>query len=323
DAFERALRLRSGDPAALVGNGLALGEYFGDLVVFGTRGAQFWSVDPDFTKNQYLRSLKTSLLARRSVTGYADGDVLYLSTTGIRSLQARDSSNFAKVSDVGSPIDILLRAELDFAGADVEPIFQDHDRNVTRFLQLAKGIIHEQSGQFWLCLKEKVYVLTNYPAAKVRAWSVFDLPVTTHFNPTVGLLKGRWVGDICAIRDDLIMRNNADEVFIYGGITGSTYDRSEVEVVTPHMDMGKPSTVKRFTGIDMACYGEWQVEVSLDVNNVEWEPVAVIDGSTHRVYRVGFDLEGTHLALRLRSTTPGPAKIGQVTVLYAGGEGEK
>ena len=46
-----------------------------------------------------------------------DGDVLYLTANGIRSLRSRDSSNLAVVSDVGSPVDEEIEAAIESSTA--------------------------------------------------------------------------------------------------------------------------------------------------------------------------------------------------------------
>lgn len=308
---------------------LGLGEYFSQLAVFGTRGVQFWTVDPDFSKNQYLRAMALTCIARRSILGYGSGDLLYLSNSGVRSLQANDSSNLARVSDVGSPIDKLLRAELSAIDAETELVNSSSpEQAITDFVRVAAGVVHPDSGQAWMCLKEQVFVLSNYPSAKVLAWSTFDLPqpAQANINSTTGALKSRWVADICPIKNTLIFRNFADEVFIYGDVDGAYYDTSQMEVITPVMDMGRPGTEKMLEGIDMACFGDWRVEIAVnpddmeDLTNNYWAHVADISNSTHHLSRIPINLTGTHFALRLTSSSDFAARIGQITILYDGGE---
>lgn len=311
-------RVQSKPPGDL----LALGEYFGQLVLFGRRGAQFWQVDPTFASNQYLRSIKTPFFAPRSATPYADGDLLYLSPSGIRSLQARDSSNQAAVSDVGSPIDSLIREALARGNSEQEAVNgAGTDTLNADFYDLALGIIHEDTGHFWLCLQDKIYVLSRYPDASVRAWAVYDLPVpdADNLSVNIGTAKCQWVADMCPIQQNLIFRNFADEFYVYGGTNGDTYDASEVEVVTPHMDFGRPGNEKVFTGIDIDAFGRWEVEVSLDPDNVIWERIATIEGnSTTDRSKIPMDLSGTAIALRLKSTSEFAAVLSQIVVYYKG-----
>lgn len=301
-----------------IGNGIGLSEYYGALAVFGQSGVQFWTVDADFAGNQYERTVKTSVLSPRSITSYGDGDLLYLSKSGLRSLRARDSSNFAKVSDVGSPIDKLLQAATAFNSTNQVNVGGTTLPSAT-FDYLAIGEVLEEKGQFWLFLRDKIYVLSNYPDAGVRAWSIYDLPepelsvINSEFDEVVN----RWCADACSVNETIMFRNFADEVYLYGGTGQSNYDTSLVEVITPHMDMGRPTNEKQIYGINLACFGDWTIEVSLDVNNVQWENIGVVTNSTHRYSGiVSYEARSTHIALRLTTRDARAAKLGQVAILY-------
>jgi hypothetical protein len=188
---------------------------------------------------------------------------------------------------------------------------------------LAVAIVEEASGQLWLFLKEKVYVLSVHADAKVRAWSTFDLPTVQPANVSTlnGALKSRWCGDACAINRSIMYRNLADEVFFYGGAGAGTYDTSTVEVITPHMDMGKPGTEKTLTGFDIACTGTWTLEVSTNPNSIAWEAAGTIVNSTYSPSgRIPFETKFTHIALRLTNSVAEAAKVGQVTIYYTGGD---
>ena len=306
-----------------IGDAISLGDYFGQLAIFGRRGVQFYTVDPDFAQNQYQRTVEASCFAPRSVTGYGSGDILFLGRSGIRSLQARDSSNLAKLTDVGSPIDRLVRAELSYRGAESERLFGGSTTySNADYYNVATGIVHPDTGQFWLCLKDKVFVLSNYPAARVLAWSEFALPVPAEANKSTltGSVKSRWVADICTINDTLCFRNFADEVFIYGGASGDTYDTDEAVVETPLMDFGRPGHHKRFRGIDLVCEGEWKVEIATAAAREgrpnEWITVAEIDGSTRYPLRVPFSASGQQIAVRLTTTSAQAARVSQMAIFY-------
>lgn len=309
---------------ASIGEAISLADYFGQLAVFGRRGAQFYAVDPDFAANQYLRRIDLSLFAPRSVTGYGDGDVLFLGRDGIRSLQARDSSNLARVTDVGSPIDRLIRAELQYDAEEQEPIFSagDADQPLADFYNMATGIVHPDTGQFWLCLKDKIYVLSRFPASRVQAWSAFDLPtpLTANLSSVNGPVKSQWVADIAQINETLVFRTFADEVFVYGGDNGETYDDSPVIVETPFLDFGTPGGNKYFNGLDLVCEGLWEVEASTkpvaDYRDVQWIRVAEIDGRTRGISKVPMQMQGTQIALRLTCRSQYAARLAQIGIHF-------
>lgn len=308
-----------------IGDAIAIGEYFGQLVVFGERGMMFWQVDPDPDLDQYLRAIDGSVFGPRTITGYSDGDILYLSRSGIRSLQARDSSNQARISDVGSPIDTEIRSRLAVDPNDTDPLFDQINPPVVnnQFYDLATGIIHKDSGQAWMAVRDQIHVLSRYPSAKVLAWSSFDLPFTQKETPLAGINKANWVADWCEINDSVVLRNFADEVYVYGGPSGVEYDTSEIEVILPFMDMGRPGTQKKFTGISIACEGEWSIDYSTDhfgetVSTV-WSPVAVVTGSSRTSPKISMAGSGTQIALRLKCSEPFAAKLSEILVHYQDG----
>jgi hypothetical protein len=103
------IQLDGQDEGAITLIGLA--PYYDQLALFGRNSIQLWAMDPDPAQNQLVSTLGgTGLVAPKALSRYATGDVLYLHDSGVRSLKARDASNAAMVSDVGSPIDDELRA---------------------------------------------------------------------------------------------------------------------------------------------------------------------------------------------------------------------
>lgn len=309
-----------------IGKAIALADYYGQLAIFGERGVQFFSVDADFAQNQYQRTVSTSLLAPRSAIGFGDGDVLYLGRSGVRSLQARDSSNLARVSDVGSPIDREIRSIIE--NTESEVIFDPStgpNLDNGQFINLATAIVHTETGHMWLCIKDRVYVLSRYPSSRVLAWSSFTLPAPRPANESVvnGRLKSRWVADIAKINDTLVFRNFADEVYVYGGADGQAYDSSETVVELPFMDMGTPGTSKYFKGIDLVCEGEWDVEVALHStqfgNEPYWHKVAEIRETTRYEGRISFDMQGVQIAVRLTSRSPYAARLSQIGIFFQPG----
>lgn len=312
-----------------IGSILGFGDYFGQLAVFGTRGVQFWQVDPDFAKLQFLRTVPANCVSGRSIIGYGDGDLAFLAQDGIRSLQARDSSNIATTSDFGSPIDRLVREALSPSLSDIEEVdgLSNGEVDNARFYNLAPSVLHPETGQLWMSLKDQIYVFSHYSSASVSAWSTFDLPAVQPENVSTrnGALKSRWMADVCQFNSDVMFRNYADEVFIYGGVNGDAYDASMCEVVTPHMDMGLPGAAKMFRGVDLACQGEWTIEISVDPTQdpLVWEEIATVTNSTHRLTGlIGFEIEASHIALRLTSVSASPARLGQIALYYDQGKGK-
>ena len=99
----------------------------GRLAVFGGLSTQLWTIDADpanFALQQVLDN--TGTIAAQSVKSIGDLDVMYLDSTGIRSLRAKESTLNASVNDIGTAIDLTIRAALvsydaSLACAVVEP----------------------------------------------------------------------------------------------------------------------------------------------------------------------------------------------------------
>lgn len=304
-----------------IGDAIALGDYYGQLAIFGKRGVQFYSVDPDFAQTQYLRRVSAFLLSPKSVVEYGDGDVIFLTRSGIRSLQARDSSNFAKVTDVGSPIDALLRDALQ-TSSETEAMGQIA-RKTSDYFYLSVGAILPEAGHLWMAVRDRIYVLSRYASAKVQAWSEYILPfpAATEEYLTTSKDLGRWVADVCPIGETLMFRNFADEVFIYGGIDGDSYDDTKATIELPFIDAGRPGDNKYFTGLDLVCRGTWLIEACTVAKGGEtpspWVTVAQVTDSTRgNDGRIPFEMQGTQIAFRLTTADVRAAKVAQLGVFY-------
>ena len=306
---------------ASIGDAISLGEYYGQLAIFGKRGVQFYSVDPDFAQTQYLRRVTAFLLSPKSVVEYGDGDVIFLTRSGVRSLQARDSSNFAKVTDVGSPIDALLRDALQ-SSSETELMGQIA-RKPSDYFYLAAGAVLPDTGHLWMAVRDRIYVLSRYASAKVQAWSEYILPFPAATEAYLNTSKNfaRWVADVCPIGETLMFRTFADEVFIYGGIDGDTYDDTKATIELPFIDAGRPGDNKYFTGLDLVCRGEWLIEACTVAKGGEtpspWVTVAQVTDTTRgNDGRIPMNMQGTQIAFRLTTTDVRSAKVAQLGVFY-------
>lgn len=139
----------------------SVAPYQGKLALFGRGNTQIWvtGVDPgSYQQTQVLDNIGT--FAADSVRAKGELDVFFLHDTGVRSLRARDASSNAYPIDIGSPIDLLIQAKIQSA--------------TTNELASACGVIEPITGQYWLFLKDTMYVLSDHPNAKITAWSTWD-----------------------------------------------------------------------------------------------------------------------------------------------------
>lgn len=268
---------------------ISLASYFDRLAVFSRRAVQVWFVDVDETGNTQLQVLNnTGALAAHSVVPFGDTDVFYLSDSGIRSLQARDSSNSASVSDVGNSIDDLV---------------QPHLRALTDAQKAAAlGIIEPIDGRYWLILDETIYVFTFFPSSKISAWSTYELG----FAPT----------EIVTKQDGVYLRSG-DTIYLYGGDDGNTFDSSEVTVTIPFLDSQDPAAIKEWYGLDVACEGVWTVKIGFNPNDAtDIETAAIVTESTFPDEKVVVYGRSSHAFVQMTHAAPGAAKIAGMALHY-------
>jgi hypothetical protein len=138
----------------------AFADYQGRLAVFGRRSVQIWTTNANpesFSRNQTLTEIGT--MAPLSVQSWGELDVFFLHDTGVRSLRVKNSSLNAFVSDIGSPIDSLIRTSLS---------------GLTEAQKAtACSIIEPGTNRYWLYLNGVIYVLSNFPDNKIVAWSKY------------------------------------------------------------------------------------------------------------------------------------------------------
>jgi len=270
----------------------AIASYQTNLAVFSERTVQIWFIDVDAAANQQLQVLNnTGAVAPRSVVEWGDADVFYLSESGIRSLRSRDAYNAAFTSDVGNAIDSLITDEL---------------RTNRLAAQDAVGVLEPRDGRYMLAIGDKIYVFSYFSASKVSAWSTYE----PGFSVEAWAIVGRKL--YCRADNNL---------YLFGGDDGATYDNSTVTVQLPYLDASSPATKKSFTGLDIACEGQWTIETCTDPNDLTVrQTVATVHETTYDLGHASLQEYGTTLAFRLTNNTSGAAKIGNLVLHYTSGE---
>ena len=260
----------------------AVALYQGNVASFSRRTVQIWSIDTDPANNRQGQVLSnTGALGQKSVISVGDIDVFYLSDSGVRSIRARDSSNSAVVNDVGTPIDNLILA-------DISSMTDEQKVNCA-------SIIEPNDGRYWLAVGNKIYVYSYFPSSQVAAWSTYE-PGHSFTEFTT--------------KDGKVYAKEGQYVYVYGGVSGSQYDSSPVEVIMPYLDGGKPAHMKTLSGIDMTCEGEWSVEIGMDpVSPNARDLVATVSQPTFTLGRIQATGMGTHVGVRLTCDSAGYARL--------------
>lgn len=256
-----------------------LARYDEYTAVFARRVIQTWYLDPDPGLSRQAQVLNnTGAIAGRSITQFGDGDVFYLDRSGIRSLRARDSSNSAATTDIGSPIDPDV----------VDRILTLGDAEAAR----AIGVIEPRDGRFWLAIRDRIYVFSYFTASKVSAWSEY--------------LPGFAVDDMI-VWDDRVWLRSGDTIYVYGG-TGDAFRYSadvQAEAWMPYLDANVPFREKMLTGVDAAARGVWEVRVGMDPNNHDaTDLVARVDRTTYGIERIRAAGQFNHISLRFKALAP-------------------
>ncbi len=289
-------------------NLVGLEQYYGNLALFGYNSVQIWNMDPDPALNTKIQTLgNIGLVAPNALASHGNGDVLFVSHTGIRSLRARNSSNAAVLNDIGSPLDPLIRELRNTLSDDV--------------VDRMAAIVDPLTGHLWLVWDQTVLILAYYPNSKITAWSTFEFPLQI---------------DHIVVAGTRVVIRSGDNLFMYGplpaagspfdpnsasGVVANRYDQTQVEIVTPFYSLQQPATRKRWTGFDIACTGVWDIYVDPD-HKAEgvWTHIGQVSGNTFNLDRIPVDVEGTHLALKLISVGAGPASLASLGIHFTGGD---
>lgn len=275
-------------------------EYQGLMVIFSENAIRIWSISEDSAANVFVQTLQnTGTVAPRSVVPYGANDVFYLSSSGIRSIKARDSSNAAYVSDVGTSIDTHIREYMD-------TLTQEEIRD-------AVGIVEPIDGRFWIGIKNRIYVLSYFPSAKISAWSYYEVDFTIK-----NLAKK---GDQIYVRGT-DQSDDIDYLYLYGGIDNATYPSANEDICVielPYFSASDPAGKKHLLGFDIVGINSWNVDLLPDPNDDQVEiNLGTATGVTYGQPRFGVDETTPLFALTLTCSGAGKATLSALAMHYDG-----
>jgi len=270
----------------------ALAPYQTFVAAFTRKTIRIYALQTDATLNAFQQTLDNSgTIAPRSVLSYGNADVFYLDETGIRSIQARDITNVAFVNDAGSAIDPLVSDWITSLDEDT----------VAR----AVSVIEPVEGRFMLAIGTRIYVLSYFPSTKVNAWSYYEPGFTaTDFIRTKRKLYARDTGTI----------------YLYGGASGTTYPAAGEQTITvdmPFITAQDPATFKRWEGFDMACQGQWQVDLLVDPDDeTKLISIGKVTKSTFNLPGIATVGEEPMVAPRLTSNAGGKLTVSSMVLHF-------
>lgn len=270
----------------------AMEVYYDRIAVMARLVTLIWYFDPDPTQNSLLQTLRIGTIAPLSAQQFGTGDVMFLADSGVRSLRAMNISMAAAVIDVGSPIDqILTTAALN------DPVSA----------RAAKAVIEPVFGRYWLGINNTIYALSYFPSSKVSAWSTFTLPFTLqHFATT---------------NNQVYVRDTANNLYLYGGANGQTYDATPTIIRTPMMHNQAPTIWKRISSVDLTIQGTWALDIGMNpAAPFTYERCGIFTGETFSLQKIRFAGYGTHIGLQLTSQDATQGRIGSININYQDGE---
>ena len=285
-----------------------MGVYQNYLAVFNRRSVQLWSMDVDPANNSQAQIIaNTGALAPNSIVSVGSIDLLYLADNGVRSLRARENTDTAFSSDIGSAIDSIVISHME----ELDTTNYGSLGYDTKYT--AKAIIEPIDGRYWLSLGGKIYVLSYFPGSNISAWSIYE--------------TDQWdvVTEMVTREDKVYIRDEVGKIYIYGfdlnapsiDDRNNIYDSSQVVVELPYLDGNKPATYKEAKGIDMTCAGEWKVYLGFDHTNPSARDlVATVTQPTFALGKVTATGAGTHFGPRFVNQSAGPALLANFIVHF-------
>ena len=158
-----------------------------------------------------------------------------------------------------------------------------------------------------LAVGERVFVLSYFPGSRVSAWTYHE--------------HGFSISDFAKLRNRLYARGS-NTIYLYGGDDDATYpdDDERTDLVSlPFVTAQTPATVKQLTGFDIACTGEWQVDLLSNPNDDNQRSrIGKLTKTTYNRPNGRIPVPGrtSHMALDLTCTRGGNATISSITLHY-------
>jgi hypothetical protein len=189
-------------------------------------------------------------------------------------------------------------------GTRVDPLIVAKLRSLTEAERAnVTGLIEPNTGNFWLIMKDTIFVYAYFPDEGVSGWTVY--------NP------GFNISDAVVFNRRVYLRSG-DTIYVYGGLaTGEATDSTEAEAWTAYFDDDDPTAAKTWSSVNVAVSGEWEISAGMSLaDTTVADPVAVINHTTYNDERIGLVGQSTHISLRFKSRGTGPAVLGACALRY-------
>lgn len=271
---------------------LSAAPYQTYFAIFSRGNVRVYDIQTDAELTDFRQEMdNTGTFAPNSVITYGNTEVFYLDDTGIRSLQVRDVTNAAFVSDVGSAIDPLVAEWLATLTKDVQ--------------SKAVSVIEPIDGRFMIGIGSRIFVLSFFPSSKVNAWTFYE--------------PGFTVTDFARVQRRLYARDT-NTIYLYGGTDGATYPGAGEQtpvVELPFLTAQSAPDHKEWTGLDMGATGTWQMDMLIDPNDeTKTIDCGKLTGVTYPLPDIAAVGEFPMFALTLTCTSAGAASLSNLALHY-------
>lgn len=204
------------------------------LAVVFDDSIQLWVIDADpelmaFSKN--IPNVGSAYLHGNISVGQ---DLFVITPFGFRSIGLIATTENYQESDVGNPIDGLVREELSTTD---DPI----------------AVWYNGAGQAWWIFSTHTWVYTFSKTGKISAWSRYEFPVEI---------------DAAVVQSGVLYVRSGDEVYTVSAdqwADGGTAPSVEIEL--PYLDLKAPGHLKQVYAVDVVANGSANISFKYDPNN--------------------------------------------------------
>ena len=273
----------------------AVGTYQDSLVVFFGESAQVWTVAVDPSANAIKQRIDgVGCTAYESLASFSR-DLMFLSPYGFRSMTVRSNTDAIDDTDVGSPIDTLVRPDI-FPDS---PVAADQEQVFALWIP--------QLGQYWSVFNmgtvSKAWVYTFSRSSKIACWSEYTFPILitggTTLNGKVYFRTAQSLYELDAAK--------------YQDTAGSI----DVEIQMAFQDAKQPGVSKQFYGADFVVEGGPQVSYKYDPRDLGKEGIPMtIPGDTRPGDIMPVEISSPAIAPVFRHSANEPLEISAMTIYY-------
>lgn len=247
---------------------VALGIHFGRLAVFSRNYLQVWQSDPDPTLWALQETLPVGTRYPYSLANVA-GDLLFLSSSGFRSVGYQAEYDNVQELDIGSPVDEeILMNEPDGGYTNVRALYTV---KYGQYMCLCQGALDGV---------DRLYVMTFSKTARVLAWGVY------RFHSGLGELL-----DIQRSADDDVLllfdKDGEQRVHIFDDMdladqSPETEGHRDIDsgFATVQNDFAIPGSDKRVMFFDVVAEGDAMYKIVPETQAEEGVPAMLLSGDT-------------------------------------------